>query len=80
MSIKTNIELDMDQVSEIVRQSLIQDYELNKGFDYVDCSDWLIDPDAKLLEALEVVLHYYSTPDQFKEWKEGLKNEQDSIS
>ena len=66
---KANITLDHDQITEIVRQSLIEDYELNKRTDHVDCSDWEIDPDQQLLKALEQVIDYYSTPDQFAEWK-----------
>ena len=71
---KINVSLDMDQVSELVRQSLIEDYELNKDPDFVDCSDWEIDPDFQLLKALEVVINYYSTPEQFAEWKKQLNN------
>ena len=69
---KINVSLDMDQVSELVRQSLIEDYELNKDPDFVDCSDWEIDPDKQLLKALEIVIEYYSTPEQFTEWKNTL--------
>ena len=69
MTTKINVSLDFDQISELVRQSLIQDYEFNQHPDYVDCSDWEIDPDQQLLKALEQVIDYYSTPDQFAEWK-----------
>ena len=71
---KVNVSLDFDQISELVRQSLIQDYELNQHPDYVDCSDWEIDPDFQLLKALELVIDYYSTPEQFAEWKKQLNN------
>ena len=66
---KANITLEYDQITEIVRQSLIEDYELNRHPDKIDCSDWEIDPDQQLLKALEQVIDYYSTPDQFAEWK-----------
>ena len=72
MTTKINVSLDFDQISELVRQSLIQDYELNQHPDYVDCSDWEIDPDKQLLKALEIVIEYYSTPEQFTEWKNTL--------
>ena len=72
---KVNVSLDMDQVSELVRQSLIQDYELNKDPDFIDCSDWEIDPDLQLLKALVTAINYYSTPEQFAEWKKGITNE-----
>ena len=74
MTMKVKVDLDFDQISELVRQSLIQDYELNKGPDFVDCSDWEIDPDFQLLKALELVIDYYSTPEQFAEWKKQLNN------
>ena len=69
MTMKVKVDLDFDQISELVRQSLIEDYELNKDPDFVDCSDWEIDPDKQLLKALEIVIEYYSTPEQFAEWK-----------
>ena len=74
MTMKVKVDLDFDQISELVRQSLIQDYELNKDPDFVDCSDWEIDPDVQLLKALELVIDYYSTPEQFAEWKKQLNN------
>ena len=73
MTMKVKVDLDFDQVSELVRQSLIQDYELNRLPDKVDCSDWVIDPDQRFLDALELVIDYYSTPDQFAEWKKTLE-------
>ena len=72
---KINVTLDHDQLTEIIRQSLIEDYNLNKLPDKIDCSDWEIDPDKQLLKALELVIDYYSTPDQFAEWKKGQNNE-----
>ena len=74
MTMKVKVDLDFDQISELVRQSLIQDYELNRHPDKVDCSDWEIDPDLQLLKALELVIDYYSTPEQFAEWKKQLNN------
>ena len=74
MTMKVKVDLDFDQISELVRQSLIQDYELNSHPDKVDCSDWEIDPDLQLLKALELVIDYYSTPEQFAEWKKQLNN------
>ena len=71
---KVKVDLDFDQISELVRQSLIQDYKLNRHPDKVDCSDWEIDPDFQLLKALELVIDYYSTPEQFAEWKKQLNN------
>ena len=65
--------LDMYQVSEIVRQSLVYHYELNRHSDRIDCSDWVIDPDQRFLDALEQVINYYSTPEQYKEWQKTLE-------
>ena len=78
---KINVTLDHDQLTEIIRQSLMEDYNLNNLPDHVDCSDWEIDPDNQLLKALEQVIDYYSTPDQFAEWKKTLeKSEWPSIN
>ena len=65
---KITVDLDFDQVSELVRTSLIQDYEIS-------LVQWPYDEDGKndkLLEALKEVIKYYSTPDQFAEWKNTL--------
>ena len=72
---KINVTIDHDQLTEIIRQSLIEDYNLNKLPDNIDCSDWVIDPDQRFLDALEQVIDYYSTPEQFAEWKKGQNNE-----
>ena len=72
---KINVTIDQDQLTEIIRQSLIEDYNFNKLSDKIDCSDWVIDPDQRFLDALEQVIDYYSTPEQFAEWKKGQNNE-----
>ena len=69
MTNKITIDLDFDQVSELVRTSLIQDYELSLvqwPYDEVDKND-------KLLESLKEVIEYYSTPEQYKEWQKTLE-------
>ena len=65
---KINVSLDHDQLSEIVRQSLIEDYN-------VCLVHWPYDEEGrseKLLEAIKEVIDYYSTPEQFAEWKNTL--------
>ena len=65
---KITIDLDFDQVSELVRKSLIQDYELSIGL----CPYDEVDKNDKLLESLKEVIEYYSTPEQYKEWQQSL--------
>ena len=68
---KITIDLDFDQVSELVRTSLIQDYELSLvqwPYDEEDKND-------KLLEALKEVIEYYSTPEQYREWQKTLEKQ-----
>lgn len=71
---KHTVELDFDSVSQLIRKSLIYDYEINNRPDKFDCSDDVIEPDYDFLKCLEVVIQYYSSPSQFEEWKNSLKN------
>ena len=67
---KITVDLDFDQLSELVRTSLIQDYELSIGL----CPYDEVDKNDKLLESLKEVIEYYSTPEQYKEWQKTLEN------
>lgn len=57
------VEISEESESEVVAQSLMESYK------------WVL-PDygseKKLLDALEVVIEYYTTEKQFKAWKHGL--------
>lgn len=57
------VEISEESESEVVAQSLMESYK------------WVL-PDygseRKLLDALEVVIEYYTTEKQFKAWKHGL--------
>lgn len=61
--------LTLDEVDQLVRESLIESYELARLETKIDCSNDIIEPDEKLLAALEEVIEYYSTEKQFSEWK-----------
>jgi len=57
------VEITEECESEVVAQSLMQSYE------------WVLpdyNSEKKLLDALEVVIEYYTTEKQFKAWKHGL--------
>jgi hypothetical protein len=69
MKIKHSVELDFDSVSELIRKSLMYDYEINSKPDKFDCSDDVIEPDHEFLRCLEVVIQYYCSCSQFEEWK-----------
>lgn len=67
--LKHSVELDFDAVSELIRKSLMYDYEINNKPDKFDCSDDVIEPDQEFLRCLEVVIQYYCSRSQFEEWK-----------
>ena len=57
------VEITEECESEVVAQSLMQSYE------------WILpdyESEKKLLDALEVVIEYYTTEKQFKDWKRGV--------
>lgn len=64
------IELTSDQVDDIVVNELLIAYDLNNKPDRVDCSDDMIEPDYELLKSIRVLLQYFMTYDQYKEWYE----------
>lgn len=62
-------DLDMDT---IVIKSLKDSYDLNVLPNKIDCSDEYIDPDLEFLNALKLVLKYYMTDSQYKDWTDSL--------
>ena len=65
---KISVNIDFDQISELVRESLIEDYK-------ICLVHWPYDEEGrseKLLDALKEVIEYYSTPEQFAEWKNSV--------
>ena len=67
------IELTSEQVSEIVRQDLMQAYHLNQIVDK-DESGFSIDNDTDFLYCLQRVIEYYSSPNQYETWQESLRD------
>lgn len=65
------IEVDLD-VDQIVIDALKDYYDLVNQFDKIDCSDDVIDPDAKVLRAIEVVLRDYLTKEEYDAWQRSL--------
>jgi len=68
VTVDLNIELNTDQKDEITLESLKDAYRLNCMPDKYDCSDETIPPDDELLNAIDLLINYYSTNDQFQEW------------
>ena len=68
VTVDLNIELNADQKDEITLESLKDAYRLNCMPDKYDCSDETIPPDDELLNAIDLLINYYSTNDQFQEW------------
>lgn len=68
VTVDLNIELNADQKDEIALEALKDAYRLNCMPDKYDCSDETIPPDDELLNAIDLLINYYSTNDQFQEW------------
>lgn len=68
VTVDLNIELNADQKDEIALEALKDAYLLNCMPDKYDCSDETIPPDDELLNAIDLLINYYSTNDQFQEW------------
>lgn len=63
-----NFYLSDNEIDEIVVDELKLAYGMNKEHD-MDEGGWPIPVDKKLLDSIEVVLKYFTTPDDFEEWK-----------
>lgn len=61
------VEVDLD-TTDIVITELKDYYNLCKQYDKIDCSDDVIDPDIKLLKAIERVLRDYLTKQEYDAW------------
>lgn len=65
---KYSVDLDIDAASELVRQSLIYDYSMIKDASFAKaekCSH----RERQLLDSLETLIEFYSSPLQLEEWK-----------
>ena len=62
---KVEVDLDTDQ---IVISVLKDYYNVCKRYGKIDCSDDVIDPDTKVLRAIEVVLGDFLTKEEYDAW------------
>jgi hypothetical protein len=77
VNVDVDIKLNDSQKDEIVVESLKDAYRINCEPDKYDCSDETIPPDDEFLNALDLVINYFSTNDQYQEWlkvKETLRS------
>jgi len=64
------ITLQVEDVDQVIVDELKDAYQRNNQFDRVDCSDTVLEPDYELLKAIQTVLAYYMTHDDYEEWME----------
>jgi len=77
VNVDVDIKLNDSQKDEITLESLKDAYRINCEPDKYDCSDETIPPDDEFLNALDLVINYFSTNDQYQEWlkvKETLRS------
>ena len=68
VSVDLDIKLNDSQKDEITLESLKDAWRINCEPDKYDCSDETIPPDDEFLNALDLVINYFSTNDQYQEW------------
>jgi hypothetical protein len=64
------ITLQVEDCDNIVIADLKDSYHLNNRFDKIDCSNDALEPDYELLKAIQTVLAYYMTHEDYEEWVE----------
>jgi hypothetical protein len=62
------ITLQVEDCDQVIVDELKDAYQRNNKFDRVDCSDDVIEPDYKLLKAIQTVLEYYMLRSEWLEW------------
>ena len=62
------ITLQVEDVDQVIVDELKDAYQRNNKFDRVDCSDDVLEPDYKLLKAIQTVLEYYMLRSEWLEW------------
>lgn len=62
------IEIDHNQCDRIVLESLKDAYKLNAIPDKIDCSNEDAWVDTQFLNALDMVIHYYCSHEEKKQW------------
>lgn len=67
---------EVENTDDIVINDLKRSHKRSSKFDKVDCSDTVLEPDYELLQAIETVLRYYMTDDEWVEWKLAIKEAQ----
>ena len=58
----------VEDVDQVVIDELKDAYHSNNKFDRIDCSDDVLEPDYKLLKAIQTVLEYYMLRSEWLEW------------
>ena len=66
---KFTFDINPDEADIFVVQMLKDAYRMNSKPDKIDCSDSELDPDWLLLESLDAVISYYSTPEEYVAWR-----------
>ena len=66
---KFTFDVNPDEVDAFVVQMLKDAYRMNSKPEKTDCSDSDLDPDCLLLESLDAVISYYSTPEEYVAWR-----------
>ena len=64
------ITLQVEDVDQVIVDELKDAYHSNSKFDRIDCSDDVIEPDYKLLKAIQTVLEYYMTAEELELWND----------
>jgi hypothetical protein len=70
MKMHTNVEVEItdEQMDKITLINLKGAYRLEAVPNRIDCSDDVIPVDEEMLDALNMVISYYSTREQYENW------------
>jgi hypothetical protein len=64
------ITLRVEDCDQVIIDELKDAYNMNNGFDKVECSNDVLEPDYELLKAILTVLAYYMPQQDYEEWVE----------
>jgi len=65
---KIEVSIDDEMLDRAIVESLKEAYKLNANPDKIDCSEDEIPVDDEFLNAVDLVISYYTNAEQYQQW------------
>jgi hypothetical protein len=65
---KIEVDINDEMLDQAILESLKEAYRMNCKIDKIDCSDEEIPVDEEFLNAVDLVISYYTNAEQYRAW------------